>query len=363
MASSNLPHATMSSPKEPSNFRLIPNEMLTIVVSFGDVASNIRLAATCPWFRRFVYKKCPSAWKDIDFGKVPSSQAAKLTDIGLIKLLTNVNARRVTNFLSITGCTSIQGPGLSALMNSRCLEVIDLRKSHEDKVTCGETGLDEPYVIGVLSSMAPINTLLPYSSNRGLKLVKFRRQFDQANYYQSFNHEILNFLAILEDAIAQQMKERQVACEACESNLVACINDQHEFSYWASTYYCSACKSYKCGNRCETTVMDCHICMDQLCSDCQVVSGCLVCKKWFCSACRPVKCCEGCRRNICQECQATGSCPDCDSDFCTLCRPPQNCSDCEEVFCGECNPVTSCPRLWPPLLPRMQFSNASVERL
>lgn len=134
--------------------KLIPEEVLRIIVSFGDVASNVRLAATSTTFRRFVYNDCPCAWADIDFGAISISQAEKLTDVDLQVLLSKVNAVQVTTSLSLMGCTSIRGRGLAALSFSRCLEKIGLLQSKEEMGMLGETGLDDTFVLGVLSSMA-----------------------------------------------------------------------------------------------------------------------------------------------------------------------------------------------------------------
>ena len=348
-ASASPPHATMPSPEDLSNFRLIPEEVIKIIASFGDVASNVRLAATSPWFRRFVYKKCPSAWNDIDFGKVPSSQAAKLTDIGLYKLLTMGNAVQNTVSLSIVGCTSIQGPGLTALTNSRCLEVIDLRHSREDIGTYGETGLDDALVIGVLSSMAPINTTLPYSSNGGLKLVKFRQQHDQVNYYECHNEMIHEFLGNLNDAIARELRGRNVACETCERTLVDCLHND-EFSWKARTCYCSKCKSFKCcgymkedgKNYWYDGPDECRICMEQLCHKCAHVGDCNICKKRFCEDCRPVGFCDKCDTSHCQECKPFCSCQECGVVICEDCVV--RCSKCEKISCEECNPLAYCEK-------------------
>lgn len=91
----------------------IPEELLKKIVSFGDVRSNVLLAACSSSFRRVVYRDCPSAWVDIDFGKV--SQVARLSDADLHALLTNVNALTGTTSLSLMGCASIRGRGLEPL--------------------------------------------------------------------------------------------------------------------------------------------------------------------------------------------------------------------------------------------------------
>ena len=45
-------------------------------------------------------------------------------------------------------------------MFSRHLEQIELRKSQQEIETCGSTGLNDAFVIEVLSSMAPIDESL-----------------------------------------------------------------------------------------------------------------------------------------------------------------------------------------------------------
>lgn len=314
-SSNNLPHAAIPSPEELCNLRLIPEELLKIVVSFGDVASNVCLAATNPWFRRFVYKKCPSAWNEIDFDQVPSSLAARISDTELSKLLTNVNARCVTTFLSIMGCTSIQGPGLSALTNSQCLQVIDLRKGMNDYGVPGETGLDEPLVIDVLSSMAPINTKWPYSCNGGLKLVKFRKQNGVSNQYERHNDRIRSFLVLLNEAIARQARTKQVACNNCQQRIFdndSSIDLTPDFNWKARTCYCSKCKNFKCcgysaNEKCHwrEDVCSCYYCMEQFCSDCKVVDVCSMCERACCEDCLlPVSHCNECSTSFCQHLSA-----------------------------------------------------------
>ena len=307
-AATNMPctsplYVTIPCTNDKCAFRLIPTEILQLIVSFGDVASRVLLAATCKSFRRFVFNECPFAWQEISF---PSPQAAKLTDPELFALLTHVKAAQVTTSLSIFGCTSIRGRGLSALFYSRCLEQIELRKSHEEIQTLGPTGLDNTFVLGVLSSMAPINTTeLPRSRNGGLKIVKIRKQFDQVNHYQCFNNQICNFLENLTDAMQREIRERRIVCRDCEEALVDVIEEE-DFSWRASTCYCSHCKIYIC-HLCEF-VDRCVTCLEQCCGDCFDVSVCSQCEKCFCSECRDVGHCDSCQELYCEECRPIYSC-------------------------------------------------------
>jgi hypothetical protein len=130
------------------------------ILTFRDIPSLALFAATSTSNQRFVFQECPFLWTAIDFGKVKKRQAARLTDECLNSLLSNVNARRDTTFLSPIGCTSVQGTGLVPLKFSYHLEQIQLRKSQQEIETCGSTGLNGVFVIEVLSSMAPIDESL-----------------------------------------------------------------------------------------------------------------------------------------------------------------------------------------------------------
>jgi hypothetical protein len=72
----------------------------------------------------------------------------------------------------------VQGTGLAPLMFSRHLEQIELRKRQEEIETFGETGLNDAFVIEVLSSMAPINESVARQArcSSGLKIVQIRKQ-------------------------------------------------------------------------------------------------------------------------------------------------------------------------------------------
>lgn len=262
-------------------------------------------------------------------------------DADLHMLLTNARAVNVTTSLSVMGCTSIQGRGLAALMYSRCLEQIDLRKSRQDMTTLGPTGLDDAFVLGALLSMAPINTQLPHSHNGGLKHVKIRQQFDETNYYSCFNNQIQNFLSDLNDAIALQLRERRVPCENCKKPLVDAINKEYNFTWMARTCYCSRCKTYKCGNSCKERVLECRVCMEQLCPECQVVLWCTSCEKCYCNECKPVGRCSDyyCTAQCCQDCLPTTCCQSCRSTFCNVCQPVRSCDACERSLCNICDPV------------------------
>lgn len=294
----------------------IPVEMTRKIVPFCDIPSLVMFAATSSSYRRFVFQECPFLWTTIDFGKVNKRHAARLTDECLNALLSNVNARRTTTSLSIMGCTSVQGTGLAPLMFSRHLEQIELRKSQQEIETYGETGLNDAFVVTVLSSMAPMNEpLARQAGSAGLKIVKIRKQQDiPTSFVGCFSETIRGFLIDWIQATSRQVKEQQLVCKECNGVLVDRIPEQ-DFGWKAVTCFCNKCKSSFCGEgRCESS-LGCDICMDQFCGNCEFVTSCSLCTKFFCDNCRQMGNCdsEQCRgRYYCAECRETLICDICD---------------------------------------------------
>ena len=135
----------------------ISEDLVRLCLSYIDMPSLIVLGSCSKKLQRFVYEENPSNWTDIDFGGISENQTSKITDDELRALLNRCNAKSITRFLSIQGCTNITGYGLDAVRGSCALEEIDLRKSTEHCTSLGPTGLDNRYVLGVLSTMAPIS--------------------------------------------------------------------------------------------------------------------------------------------------------------------------------------------------------------
>ena len=313
------------------------------ILSFCDIPSLVLFAATSTSYRRFVFQESPFLWNTIDFGKVNQRQAARLTDECLHSLLSNANAQRVTKSLSLMGCTSIQGTGLAPLKFSHHLEQIELRKSQHEIETCGETGLDDSFVIEVLSSMAPINeSLARQAGSSGLKIVKIRTQHDSGSFYECFSDPIRGFLFAWTQAVSKQVEEQQVVCKDCNGALVDRIPAE-DFSWKAATCFCSKCKSYFCGELgCEVS-FGCSICMDQFCGNCVFVDRCIICTNFFCDDCRPTGFCdsEQCRGCYCVECRETAICDICDptKSWCSECRSVTMCESCRKDICAECGTV------------------------
>jgi hypothetical protein len=325
----------------------IPVEIRRRVLPFCDIPSLVLFAATSASYRRFVFEDCTFLWTTIDFGNVNQSQAARLTDECLNSLLSNANARRATTSLSLMGCTSVQGTGLAPLMFSRHLEQIELRKSQQEIETCGGTGLNDAFVVAVLSSMAPMNeSLAPrHGSSSGLKSVKIRKQHESPTFFEAFAEPIRGFMTDWIEAISNQVKEQRVVCKECNGALVDRIPEE-DFAWKLATCFCAKCKSYFCGEKgCEIS-LGCMICMEQFCGNCMYVASCDLCTKLFCDHCRLVGWCdsEQCEdQSYCVECRDTAFCDQCEKWWCTQCRNvPAVCDSCGKAICEECGTFKSC---------------------
>lgn len=230
----------------------IPGEILAIILRFCDMPSLLCFGDTNTTHQRLVYQNSPWLWKDIDFGKLPQAKAGRISDESLAALLTAINAREVTTSLSLMGCTSIRGSGLEPLRGSQCLEVIELRRTHEEVTTMGETGLDDILVIGILSSMSPIGGERR-NSLRGLKIVKFRKQHgDSESFLDSFSETIKHFYIRRYVSIAVCVNRNDVLCSKCNGTLDDFVHDAH-------SGYCSQCKSLHC-SKCDLHSGPCFMC-------------------------------------------------------------------------------------------------------
>lgn len=334
-----LPSASVPFSNDSSMLQSLPEELVRIVLSYNDVSALVRFAGTCTHHRRLIYKETPMLWKEIDFEKVAC--AGNLSDTDLHALLTNVNARNVTTSLSLMGCTNVCGQGLEPLRESQKLEIIELRRSKAEIETMGGTGLDDAFVIGVLSSMSPINKVVRAST--GLKLVKIRKQYDTSNFFASFEARIRWFLLTLDRAIAEKAREQRISCKQCKCALVDKIPSK-EFEWRAAMSFCSGCKTYQCGEDDCDFIMECNKCMGQFCYDCKYVASCNDCGTgtYYCHDCKVIGFCSACEKSHCFDCRFTSYCDICDDSFCHECRDVLHCGGCDKTFCEKCRDVYSC---------------------
>ena len=340
--------------------RSIPEEILRKILIFGDIPSLVSLAACSSSYRTYVYWRSPWLWNSIDFGKVRPELAQKLSDDSLASLLSNVNARHVTASLSLMGCTSIQGYGLGPLSCSQSLEVVELRRNREEIESYGATGLNDGFVIGILTSMAPISN--GSNGTSGLKLVKFRKQNRERNFYESFSYPICRFYLNLRDSIADQVKQNRIPCRCCNAALVDKIPPEY-FRSEAPKSYCTECKAFFCDEKCHNYVMQCSTCLNQRCEECGDVSACSICTHAFCEQCRPTFYCESCDIFHCEECRVPvvcdsctfhccsecawekfDNCHECGSDQCAECTFMSFCDSCGHTFCAECETLLECQK-------------------
>ena len=318
----------------------IPGELLKKILSFADIASLVIFASCSSQYKIYVYRESSWLWQDIDFAKV--SQANRLTDSSLLTLLTNVNAVNVTTTLSLMGCTSVRGYGLGALSGSSVMEQVELRQRQEEITSFGSTGLDDKFVTSVLSTMSPINAL-NRNGSAGLKIVKFRKQYNRTeNFYSRFSDDIAAFLMKLHESIRRQVDDCKVSCHCCKEALVKKIPEEY-FDWKAATCYCSECKRFKCGsdNCDEVDIPECSMCMDQICKGCGGAFLCEDCNLSFCERCRFTYFCGSCKTVLCDHCRDPLYCEFCDYHYCSGCsddREIEYCEGCDAAYCAECSP-------------------------
>ena len=169
-AKKDLPKAISKASVSRRGTLVLPREVLSgSVLKFvgggNDLVSTISLASCSSKLRRFIYrgKECRHLWKTIDFSKIGPERGEnidygevisllrkagrcsdgdathklnsmlvakeKLTDVLLTALLNQVNAKKCTERIILSGCKQITGSGLDCLRGSRTLEFIDLRFS------------------------------------------------------------------------------------------------------------------------------------------------------------------------------------------------------------------------------------------
>lgn len=348
------------SPAAGGTLSLFPEELRRKILEFADIPSLLCLGDTNTAFREYIYTNSPWLWKDIDFAEVSPTKSRQLSDRSLEAFLTAVNAREVTESLSLMGCTAIQGSGLEPLRRSQCLEQVDLRRTREEATTVGETGLDDGTVIDVLSTMAPLSGV--DHGTTGLKIVKFRKQQEgneEGNhFYECFSPIIEDFYCSLHDSLADQVERNRVSCASCSVPLIDRLVPKVYFDYLAHIGYCAQCKTHTCGEGdCRHAGGICGVCMDQKCVDCGDVFMCILCGGDYCMECKESFVCPSCNYTFCSDCEVEVSCGLCDQHkscteciidgelmlcegcdvfCCRDCRLVEFCQGCERTICSEC---------------------------
>ena len=336
--------ASENTPSTPF-FDLLSDDDLHIIIGFLNMQEKIIFSMCSKQMSQLPMDK--AFWGDISF---PPSCADKVTDAMLRSLLTRVNALEGLRSLSLRGCTAIKGSGFAPLIGSEVLEIIDLRLGLEDHLNPGPiNGLSHQHVRGlVMSCKGP---------RHKLEVVKLRRQrartsgddldtWDQPwqGIMTTFRHHCLH----------NRKMNNDTQCGWCENRAPA-------FKGWALELApCSTCRKSSCCQPGECPYMiDCSLCLDTFCGDCdmgspcgecgdQFCEGCRstcpcdICGQYFCETCRFACFCDTCELPFCEQCREVNFCDDCGNPYCSECRDVSFCDDCNLPFCTECRDVTSC---------------------
>ncbi|KAL7525924.1 hypothetical protein ACHAWF_001566, partial [Thalassiosira exigua] len=262
--------------------------------------------------QRLVFHEAPPArWEDIDL-----SGDRRISDDQLRALLANASARERTRRLSLAGCANVRGTGLAPLRGSRVLEDVDLRVrgcrplEGEDGLRYGDSGLDEPFVAGVLSSMLPRRDPAPGCPPRKIVLrrVAIRPLSAPSAAHLSnfsFGPDLRSFFFSFDFGLGRSIRCTRRPCSMC------CVRtgEFEDFSCpQCDTHFCRAC----------AMPPECSECSARRCQWCSNVVECTRCRKRSCAG-HGYECCGGCSNVFCRGCED-------ELEFCMVCN---------EFYCTE----------------------------
>lgn len=139
----------------------LPTEIMARILEHSLLHERLILARCSTQLLHLITKECTELWVRIDLMPLKEwrtqveleKRNANLTDEMLATLLTRVNAREITRFLSLQSCKRIVGPGLESLRDSRFLEHITLPSGYRGKERLED--FNEHLVIDILHTMIP----------------------------------------------------------------------------------------------------------------------------------------------------------------------------------------------------------------
>ena len=291
--------------------------LLTKVLQLVQLPDRVKLSLCSKSLLATVTKHCPMLWETIDFACLERKQRQKLTNTMLAAILTRVDAREVTTFLSLRGCHSIRGHGLDPLGGSRVLERVNLRAWN----------IEEDIMLDFL------RTLLPYELIEVLTQEGIRPHPES----QAFLRELY-----------EKKGRRGLGCSACQKPVVAegrqVVFDKNGRVPPATS--CLECEKLYCRNAaCPIALNDCQYCKKTSCEKCDLVRQCSECAEACCNDCfycHPP--CYFCNQKFCEACSRDGDsvCSQCNRTVCKNCAEPHNihtdlCGECgNHVLCTEC---------------------------
>ena len=323
-----------------SSLERLPPDIMTNVLGFVDLSVRVRLASCSTILQQLVLKDCRELWIHIDFSDLTYSQRQRFTDEMLASLLTRVDARHVTENLTLNYFDKIRGRGLAPLRYSRVLEYIDMRG-------CNNQNEDD-----LAATLRILQTMIHH------KLFEVKFSLGQIR----ISSVCKRFRCDLRAAKLKQAHDQNVLCSECQHP----VSDPSRQLATRETSFpsirCPGCKSHFCGaSSCSVSISDCTMCGDASCDKCDLVGRCCECNKSFCGRCSHLENCDTCGEAYCSDCRSfimcfcCGElrCERCDNDnfwpcirchewFCRECRNVNFCVICEGLFCEECFEVEHC---------------------
>lgn len=273
-------------------FNALANESLLLIFSFvglKDPRPFVSLASANRRLRRTIYRTIPSLWVDIDLSKA----FQRLTDEQLASFLTNVDAKRRTETLSLKGCR-ISGRGLIPIAGSRTLKKINIQL---DESCCA---VDYRTVGNILLTLVP-GTLEHVIINS--------KHFSSCTVQSNLPFAFSSFLIQL--CLKKTQELLHAECSYCSTSLNEVVGTA---GFVLSKYpgplqsQCTGCNRHTCrslsaGSRCRV-FSRCHRCHEPKCSSCSQ-GLCGDCQQTSCKNCDLLLDCEQCARRSCKDCCVT----------------------------------------------------------
>ena len=305
----------------PSMMESLPSDVMVKVLEFVELPVRIQLASSSKTLQRLIFWHCKSLWVHIDLSNDTVQSRTRLTDTTLASLLVQVNARRITQTLLLSGVDNVQGYGLVPLCHSRVLENVDLDGG----------GFQNSIVVDILRTMVPFNL---FHVRLGEGILPSR--------------EIISFLHHLRSTKLQQARDKQIKCSCCQDPVARESIQLVPYKKGVPSTRCEACRNHFCRRAsCSAGVLDCQQCGDPSCDACGKTKRCEECNGSFCSSCNPVEVCGECSKAFCDDCDLLVSCDQCKKQICEDCNeqlelPMRYCERCEDRFCRDCKSVLWC---------------------
>lgn len=285
----------------------LPPDLMVRVLEFVDLPERLQLSMCSTTILKFITEDCAPLWFEIVFCSL--QHAASLTDEMLAALLKRVDARNVTKYVDLDGCSEIRGTGLAPLRHSPVLERLDLRTG------AGDTEDDNMYHLDETAVVDTLRTMLPYE----LCDVIFYPVSDDVSDPRLIARKF--FFREIRSAMHQRAIQQDTRCSSCCHPVCDESRQLVPNELGLPSTRCYSCQNYFCWtNTCPVGLRQCRDCEDAFCETCDAVEQCVVCACYFCEDCREV----------------SPACCICHGTFCEDCRKVYTCESCNETTCEEC---------------------------